>query len=231
MGGANSLVSLDIEGLTDESLVNRDNAELGVTYGENVVAQGCTMTPTVTCSAPTIKWLSEGNEGKKYTLIVTDPDAPDREEHAYREFIHWVQTDITAESLAAGTIDGAATVPYVGPGPPHNSGDHRYIFILFEQPAEGFSPESLTTAFEGRGGKRAVLAAQAAGLGQIVALNIFLAQWDESVDALHEAIGFLPPPKFRSPKQNEANPVDAAPAADAEDAAPAADATPAAESA
>jgi phosphatidylethanolamine-binding protein (PEBP) family uncharacterized protein len=210
MGGTNSLVSLDVEGLTDESLKSRENAEIALAYGDNTVTQGCTMVPTNTASAPSsVKWVSEGNEGKKYTLIVSDPDAPSRETPSYREFIHWVRSDITAEALATGTIDGTDTLAYVGPAPPHSSGPHRYIFILFEQ-GEGNGAEALATAFEGRGGKKAVTCAQAAGLGQIMALNIFSCEWDESVDALHKAIGFLPPPQYRSPQQKEENPEAAA---------------------
>ena len=229
MGGASSLESLDIEGLTDASLTNRENATLGVAYGENEVTQGCNFTPTQSATAPAVKWTLEGNDDKKYTLICTDPDAPDREGHAYREFIHWVRSDISGASLASGTIDGTDNLPYVGPGPPYNSGDHRYIFLLFEQPAEGYNLESLVAAFEGRGGKKAAVAAKAAGLGDIVAISVFISSWDESVDALHESLGFLPPPEFRSPKQQAANPpAEAAAATDAAAAPPAEEEPPAA---
>jgi hypothetical protein len=69
---------------------------------------------------------------------------------------------------------------------------------------------SLAEAFEGRGGKTVCVAAKAAGLGPVVAATYFTSQWDESIDAVHEAMGWLPPPQFRSPKQEEAAASEAA---------------------
>merc|ERR1719469_1093765 len=106
---------------------------------------------------------------------------------------------------------GNACVPWLGFGPPCKSGLHRYIVLVYKQ--AGADPaESLTAALGERGGKKAALAAKEAGLGDPVAFGACEAQWDESVDALHEAIGFLPPPQYRSPKQVAANPIHSAPA-------------------
>ena len=154
-------------------------------------------TPIASASAPTISFTG-AEAGKKYCLICTDPDAPSRDEPAYREFVHWVVSDVLSSS--AETI-----VEYLGPGPPCNSGLHRYVFLLFEQP-DGADVKSLAAAFEGRGGKKAFASAKTAGLGPLVAVDFYEAEWDESVDAVHEAIGFLPPEKYRSPKQKAANP-------------------------
>ena len=49
------------------------------------------------------------------------------------------------------------------------------------------------------------MAAKACGLGPVVAAAWFQSQWDESIDAVHEAMGWLPPAEFRSPKQEAAN--------------------------
>jgi len=48
--------------------------------------------------------------------------------------------------------------------------------------------------------------AAAAGLGKVVAATWFLSEWDESIDAVHVAMGWLPPAEFRSPTQEAANP-------------------------
>jgi len=50
------------------------------------------------------------------------------------------------------------------------------------------------------------VAAKAAGLGPVVAATWFQSQWDESIDAVHEGMGWLPPTEYRSPKQEAANP-------------------------
>ena len=148
----------------------------------------------------------DANAGKKYTLIMTDPDAPDRTGHAFREFVHYVVSDVTAESLAVGgALEGTTVLDYLGVGAPCKSGLHRYAFLLFEQP-EGSSPASLAAAFEGRGGKKVCVAAKAAGLGKVVAATWYQSEWDESIDAVHVAMGWLPPAEFRSPTQEAANP-------------------------
>jgi len=148
----------------------------------------------------------DADSSKKYTLVMCDPDAPDRTGHLFREFVHYAVSDITSASLeAGGALQGNTVLGYLGVGAPCKSGMHRYAFLLFEQP-EGSTPASLATAFEGRGGKKVCVAAKDCGLGPVVALTWFQSQWDESIDAVHEAMGWLPPAEFRSPKQEAANP-------------------------
>jgi len=77
-----------------------------------------------------------------YTLVMTDPDAPSRADPKYRQFRHWVITGLrTPASTSSETENMAAlkprasTTPYRAPGPPPGSGFHRYVFLLFEEPA------------------------------------------------------------------------------------------------
>ena len=155
-------------------------------------------------SSVTYQAADSAGGAQKYTLVLTDPDAPDRETHAFREFVHYVVSDLTAEGLAAGgALQGTTVLDYLGVGAPYKSGKHRYVFLLFTQP-EGSRPESLSAAFEGRGGKKVCVAAKEAGLGPVVAATWFESQWDESIDAVHEAMGWMPPPQFRSPSQQAA---------------------------
>lgn len=195
-------VIADFEGFNDGVC-----GKFSVTYEKGPVIAGEVNVPKATCVAPRIAYTNDDNEGKKYTLIKADLDAPDRAGHAYREFIHWVVTDITAESLAAGGgLGGKTALDYLGVGAPCNSGLHRYVFLLFEQP-EGCDPAaSLRTSFEGRGGKKSCIAGATAGLGAVVGITWYESEWDESIDAVHEAMGWLPPEGFRSPKQLAANP-------------------------
>jgi len=141
----------------------------------------------------------------RFTLLLTDPDAPCRHEPLFREFIHLVVTDLTAADLAAGvTADtGNHIVPYLGPAPPSNSGFHRYVFLLFEQP-EGSDPSVLQQAFEGRGGKKSVVEAHMCGLAGPIGVGGFCAQWSQECDELHEKMGWLPPPQYQSEAQKQA---------------------------
>jgi len=199
---SDAIAGFDVEGLSAAALT----ASLEVAYGDKLLSYGSDLlevTPTETQQCPSFK-LSGAPAGK-YVVIMTDPDAPSKELPLFREFIHFVATEVPL--AADGTLavaDGNLVVPYVGCGPPCNSDLHRYIFLVYAQP--GADPaDALNTALGDRGGKKAALAAADAGLGDPIAYGAFVSQWDESVDALHEAIGFLPPPQYRSPKQLEAH--------------------------
>jgi len=76
-----------------------------------------------------------------YTLAMVDPDAPSRAEPVYRSFRHWLVTGLKSpRDTASKTSDlvalnsRAATTPYRPPGPRPNSGLHRYVFLLFQEP-------------------------------------------------------------------------------------------------
>lgn len=66
--------------------------------------------------------------GKFYTLTVVDPDAPSPTNPSMAPFLHWLVTNIPQGELEKGSM----VVPYMGPSPPE--GDHRYCFLLYEQP-------------------------------------------------------------------------------------------------
>ncbi|KAG6916978.1 hypothetical protein DXG01_004407 [Tephrocybe rancida] len=75
-----------------------------------------------------------------YTLVMSDPDAPSRADPKYGQFRHWVITGLRysqVEQPLAKTQP--STTPYRPPGPPPGSGVHRYTFLLFEEPASGFT--------------------------------------------------------------------------------------------
>ncbi|KAI9067786.1 PEBP-like protein [Trametes sanguinea] len=79
-----------------------------------------------------------------YTLAMLDPDAPSRAEPIYRTFRHWVITGLKSPALSANSAEALnalkthpSTTPYRPPGPRPNSGLHRYIFLLFQEPASG----------------------------------------------------------------------------------------------
>jgi len=198
----------DIEGLAAAVDVAAIGSQtLVVAYPSGAVcsssSSGGELTPAATSSAPTLSFPGAAAD-KAYAVILTDPDAISRAKPIFREFIHWVCSGLTFAADGSQVGAGTHVLPYVGPGPPCNSGLHRYVFLLYEQPA-GADTSSLVETFAGRGGKRAHVAATAAEvkLGPVAAIAWYQAQWDESVDATHEVIGFLPPPEFQSPAQKQ----------------------------
>ncbi|XP_072490971.1 phosphatidylethanolamine-binding protein 4 isoform X2 [Notamacropus eugenii] len=85
---------------------------------------------------PSIKY-SQADENKKYVLMMVDPDAPSRNYPKNRYWRHWLIVDISGDGLKTGNIRGHELTGYQPPGPPPQTGFHRYQFILFEQPGKG----------------------------------------------------------------------------------------------
>lgn len=81
---------------------------------------------------------------KLYTLVMLDPDAPDRKNHLARNWLHWLVVDIANGTLSTGK----EIVDYEPPEPPPGTGKHRYVFLYLQQ--EGPSANRYTagrTAF------------------------------------------------------------------------------------
>jgi phosphatidylethanolamine-binding protein len=192
-------IHMDIECLEEDS--PSDKTSFKATWGD-VSSNSGILDVSVPQSPPKLSFV--GKTGKKYTCIKTDPDAISRTNPIFREFIHWVISDLEFGEDGSQTTEGNTILSYCGPGPPHASGLHRYVFLLYEQ-SEGSNPESLAGAFEGRGGKKAHVSAKVAGLGSCVAMSYFESEWGPCVDAVHESLGFVPPDEYKSPKQREAS--------------------------
>ncbi|TFK64213.1 PEBP-like protein [Pluteus cervinus] len=99
------------------------------------------------CTEPPASVLAGSfSEEATFTLVMADPDAPSRSDPKYRQFRHWVITGLKYPPLS---LEGAtnltaikakpSTTPYRAPGPPPGSGVHRYTFLLFEEPAGGYT--------------------------------------------------------------------------------------------
>ncbi|KAL3234270.1 Carboxypeptidase Y inhibitor [Nakaseomyces bracarensis] len=119
--------------------------------GERAVTLGNELTPEQTSQRPDVHFTP--NDPYKYeaddlfTLVLTDPDAPSRTDKKWSEFCHWVKTDIklVPSPNVATTADlnnnGSTGIDYMGPGPPKDTGLHRYIFLLYKQnrPSSNFT--------------------------------------------------------------------------------------------
>merc|ERR1712130_304715 len=104
---------------------------LKVKYGNNeLMKMGQTLTPTQVQNAPNFIEFEGCDANKLYTVILTDPDARDREKHEFREWIHCVRVNVNGSDLVKS---GDAVIEYVGSGPPKGSGLHRYVWLVYEQ--------------------------------------------------------------------------------------------------
>ncbi|KAF8939712.1 phosphatidylethanolamine-binding protein [Dissophora ornata] len=108
---------------------------LAVSYGNNKeVALGNRLSVGETQHPPQVSFEAD-SPNDKYTLIMTDPDAPSRQNHRMREYRHWIVSNIsgTSDFQPASVAQGTEVTPYMGPAPPSGSGPHRYIFLLYKQ--------------------------------------------------------------------------------------------------
>ncbi len=120
-----------------------------ISYGKDLeVALGNTLPVAKTQEVPEIHFVTTNPSppSTKYTLILTDPDAPSRTEKKWSEYAHYVISDLSIKSTDIKTAsnvqdtrinvenDGDTLLPYMGPGPPPKTGKHRYVFLLYEQP-------------------------------------------------------------------------------------------------
>lgn len=96
---------------------HRGGNSLVVKY-DQIIVSGQELTKQQTVSAPSVEFTSTG---KKYSLIMWDPDAPDP------SFLHWLIINLENQNQ----IRDKELLNYFGPKPP--SGTHHYYFGLFEQ--------------------------------------------------------------------------------------------------
>lgn len=89
-----------------------------------------------------------GNPNVTYTITITDPDAPSRDNPEWSEFCHFIATGVKLSPSSSSSRSQPDThkvlslsgltdiIPYKPPGPPAKTGKHRYVFLLFA-PANG----------------------------------------------------------------------------------------------
>lgn len=94
-------------------------------------------------SEPIIQMPNLNNKEKLYTVIMIDQNAPGTEPN--KGWRHWVRVNMKPSGeLLSG---GVNITPYIGPDPPSGSGNHSYIFSIYEQQTE--LPSNLITSIRG----------------------------------------------------------------------------------
>ncbi|XP_018796172.1 PREDICTED: protein D2-like [Bactrocera latifrons] len=157
---------------------------LKVSYKNVLVENGKELTPTQVAAQPSIEWNAENNVF--YTIIMTDPDAPSRSNPKFREFNHWLVTNIPGTDISSGDVLTA----YVGSGPPQGTGLHRYVFLVYKQPVKIRFQETRVpkNSSQNRPNFSTAKFAKKYKLGDPIAGNFFQAQWDEYVPTVHRQL-------------------------------------------
>lgn len=201
--------------------LRRLQSRFEINFESSRVEQGVVKTPTETANKPDISFFQDFDTstslhdrfrpGSMFTIVMTDPDAPSRSEPMFREFFHYVSVNVCFPDgdivWRCSMTEGDIILDYIGPGPPFNSGLHRYAFLIFEQdkpiPQEVIDQER--EQLKQRGGLKVKEFTERLGLTDGLKdydeLYWFQAEWDASVDSLHEKLGFMPPPQYQSAAQ------------------------------
>lgn len=108
-------------------------------YKHKPVALGNSFKPSMTKDIPAMRIVCPYiNETAGLTLVLTDPDAPSREDPKWSEMCHWIvviptdSKDKSSINVTLSVDDPPQLVEYKPPGPPPKTGSHRYIFLLLE---------------------------------------------------------------------------------------------------
>lgn len=159
---------------------------LSVTYPDNKqVSLGNELTPTEVKTTPTVNWTPENST--YYTLAMVDPDAPSRADPKFREVKHWLVGNILENDISTGDV----IAEYVGSGPPKGTGLHRYVFLLYKQGGKlefGDEPKTASTSRANRLSFSIRKFAEKYSLGQPIAGNFYVAQWDPYVEIRNKNI-------------------------------------------
>ncbi|KAM0755029.1 PEBP-like protein [Meredithblackwellia eburnea MCA 4105] len=118
--------------------------ELSVSYPSGAkVEQGNVLTCADSAPDPILEFESE--PGATYAIVMADPDAPHRSWPFLGIVRHYLQGGITG--VAGSTkvqINNPVTTPHRGPGPPPFTGLHRYVYLLYKEPAGGLLEKQTT---------------------------------------------------------------------------------------
>ena len=120
-------------------------------------------------------------------VLDVDPDAPSRKNPTFREWHHWLVVNIPSNDISKGKELSA----YIGSGPPKDTGLHRYVFLIYKQPGKLTCSEKClpNNSTANRGGWKARAFVEKYKLGNPIAGNFYLAEYDDYVPKLYQQLG------------------------------------------
>ncbi|CAH2295979.1 Hypothetical predicted protein [Pelobates cultripes] len=160
---------------------------LKLCYGKTCLDKlGQVLTPSEVQQCPSIQW--EGMDPKKlYTIALTDPDVPSRNDRHQGEWHHYLAVNVKGNDLSTG----CTLTAYVGSAPGDGTGLHRYTWLVYEQSCPIKCDERIlgTTSAEHRGQFKIAAFRKKYKLGGPVAGICYQAEWDHTVPQLYKQLG------------------------------------------
>ncbi|KAK4958593.1 carboxypeptidase Y inhibitor [Elasticomyces elasticus] len=137
-----TVVDTFVPSLTVKISWENATAKLGNTVKPNAVQEMPIVEFVDSVPSPSTHELDPATRSMQYTIALTDPDAPSRDDPEWSEICHWIATGITVSSSSVIASDKTEiqdlkeVMPYKPPGPPPKTGKHRYVFLALA-PANG----------------------------------------------------------------------------------------------
>ncbi|KAF9264921.1 PEBP-like protein [Marasmius fiardii PR-910] len=109
--------------------------------GVGDLTPGQLLTPEQTAPTPTISFTPANSSVKldgNFTIFMVDADIAGTTDPNVNR--HWLVNGVTVQDNKLSNSSATAITSYAGPGPSEGSGPHRYVIILYQQPAEFIAP-------------------------------------------------------------------------------------------
>lgn len=142
--------------------------------------------PAQARTAPNFRY--EADPDQLHTLLMIDPDSPSRANHNLRNVVHYLINNIPGNDVKSGEI----AVEYVPPCPFPEAGKHRIVYLLYKQPDGNrveFEETVASNLLEGRGPLNLHVYASENNLGDPIAINFHLSDWDDYVQTIASNFG------------------------------------------
>jgi len=117
------------------SLTKDDAGVLRCQFASRSVKPGDKVPKAEARETPTLGW--NGSPGQRYIIVSLDLDAPFPSFAPLSPVLHFLQAGFTADATSGNLSSSDPVIAFwAAPGPPPISSPHRYIFFVYEQPAD-----------------------------------------------------------------------------------------------
>lgn len=110
--------------VVDDLINQAPDSLLNVEFHCNAATLGNKLSLRLVQTPAKVSWKN-ARQSDLYTLVMTDVLGKSK------EFVHWIVGNIPGNNLAMGNTYAA----FLPPTPPKDSGDHRYVYLLYKQSA------------------------------------------------------------------------------------------------
>ncbi|CAF1314470.1 unnamed protein product [Adineta steineri] len=145
-------ISSDVEHLRQQYNAGKNQRDgLVIQYNNKQFQDGDELKKADTQTEPKVQInIATDSKNPHFTLIMADPDAPQRGNERAGPWLHWIQADFQGNNIS----NGKTLADYQGPAPPSGTGPHQYIFLLYKSATNDFSKHNGSIAVSDSGKRK-----------------------------------------------------------------------------